>query len=107
MTDILGSMFGTEKVIVVCGESRSVTGEFRSLSKIEMPEEQTELLKRLKLMGKKVIAVMCFGRPVAMEEAEPYCDAILYAWHSGTMAGTAVADMTRPLRELKGFHKCF
>ena len=58
-----------------------------------MPEEQTELLKRLKLMGKKVIAVMCFGRPVAMEEAEPYCDAILYAWHSGTMAGAAIADV--------------
>ncbi len=32
-------------------------------------------------------------RPVAMQELEPYCDAILYAWHSGTQAGNAIADI--------------
>ena len=43
--------------------------------------------------GKKVIAVLCFGRPVAIEKILPYCDAVLYAWHPGVEAGNAIADV--------------
>lgn len=43
--------------------------------------------------GKKVVAVLCFARPVALKELEPYCDAFLYTSHCGTAAGEVIADI--------------
>lgn len=82
-----------EKVVLVLGESHEVTGEARSLSDISLSEEQKALIKRMKKLGKKVIAVICAGRPLALEDIEEYLDAIVYAWHSGTQTGNAVADI--------------
>ena len=82
-----------DAAVLCLGESQRVTGEANSLACIEVPAEQLNLAKRARRAGKPVVAVMCFGRPVAMEELEPYCDAILYAWHPGTQAGNAVADV--------------
>ncbi len=81
-------------VTVVCiGESRKVTGEANSMAHLEVSERNLELVKRARLYGKPVVAVLCYGRPTALEALEPYCDAILYAWHAGTQAGDAVADI--------------
>ncbi len=80
-------------VVVAIGESRKVTGEANSVAKIEVGARELDLVKRLKMSGKRVVAVLCYGRPVALEELEPYCDAMLYAWHAGTEAGNAVADV--------------
>ena len=33
------------------------------------------------------------GRPLLLEEVRENVDAILYAWHPGTMAGPAIADL--------------
>ncbi len=81
-------------VIVVCiGESRKVTGEANSVAHLEVSARNIELVKRARLYGKPVVAVLAYGRPVALEELAPYCDAILYTWHAGTQAGEAVADI--------------
>ncbi len=82
-----------DAVVVCLGESRKVTGEANSLAHIEISARQIELVKRARMHGKPVVAVLCYGRPVALEELEPYCDAMLYAWHAGTQAGAAVADI--------------
>jgi beta-glucosidase len=44
-------------------------------------------------MGKPVIAVVMAGRPLTIENLEDKVDAILYAWHPGTMAGPACVDL--------------
>ncbi len=81
-------------VTVVCiGESRRVTGEANSVAHLEVGAREIELVKRARMFGKPVVAVLTYGRPVALEELEPYCDAILYAWHAGTEAGGAIADI--------------
>ncbi len=80
-------------IVVAIGESRKVTGEANSMAHIEVSDRHIELLSRAKLYGKPVVAVLTYGRPTALTELEPYCDAILYAWHSGTEAGNAVADV--------------
>ncbi len=80
-------------VILALGESHTVTGEAHSLSMVDMPKEQAELAKKYKEMGKKTVGIMNFGRPIAMEDAEGYFDAILYAWHSGSQTGNAIADI--------------
>ncbi len=78
-----------EAVVVMIGESRMTTGERHSLASVNVPEEQEILIKKLARLGKKVIAVMNFGRVAAAENIEPYCDAMLYCWHAGS--GTAKA----------------
>ena len=80
-------------VILAIGESHDVTGEARSLADIDMKKEHIELAKKYKAMGKKVVGVLVYGRPRAIENGEEYFDAILYAWHSGSQTGNAVADI--------------
>ncbi|MGM9635406.1 MAG: glycoside hydrolase family 3 N-terminal domain-containing protein [Candidatus Avispirillum sp.] len=83
----------SDAAVLCIGESRHVTGEAASLAKLEIPDSDILLAKKAKERGIPVVAVLCFGRPRALEELEPYCDAILYAWHGGTAAGGAVADI--------------
>ena len=82
-----------DAVILVLGESNAVTGEARSLSNIEMSDAQKEYVKSAHRLGKPVIGVLCYGRPVALESIEPYFDAIIYSWHCGSETGNAVADI--------------
>lgn len=91
--DILPDLRNTDTVIVALGESAKVTGEANSLADISFPLEQLEFVKKIKRLNKKVIGILCFARPIALQEAEPYFDAILYAWHSGTMAAHSIADI--------------
>ncbi len=80
----------SDAVIVLLGESYKMTGEANSLCNIDLPREQLEYVKKLHRFGKPVIGVLCFGRPIGLEEAEPYFDAIIYAWHSGTRSAQSI-----------------
>ena len=81
------------KVVLVLGEPWSWTGEAASRTSINLPKEQTELLKSLKKQGKTVALVLLNGRPLDLSEESEYADAILEAWYPGTMGGYAVADV--------------
>ena len=87
------SMIYGDVAVVAIGESWAVTGENKAVSNISIPADQIELLKRVKMFGKKVVAVLFCGRPIAMEGIAEYCDAIIYAWHAGSRAAHAVADI--------------
>lgn len=80
-------------VILALGESHEVTGEARSLSDISLAEEQKILIKKMKKLGKRVVAVISAGRPLALEDVEDYIDALVYVWHGGTQTGNAAADI--------------
>ena len=80
-------------VVLALGESEHLTGEAHSIANIDLPAEQLAFAKQMKMMGKPVVGVMCFARPIALGEAEMYFDAILYAWHGGTCAADAIADI--------------
>ncbi len=79
--------------LVFLGESAAATGEQRSLASVDIPRDQVELVKKLHATGQKVVAVLCFARATAVQEIEPYCEAILYAWHSGTGMAQAIANL--------------
>ncbi|MDD7986012.1 glycoside hydrolase family 3 N-terminal domain-containing protein [Lentisphaera marina] len=82
-----------EKVVIIIGEQACMSGEAHSRSEPGIPSAQLELLKALKESGNEVIAILLSGRPLILTEAELYCDAILLAWHGGTYAGDAIAEI--------------
>ncbi len=83
----------TDTVIVVLGESDKITGEANSIAKIELSEHQKFIIKSAKKSGKKVVGVLAFGRPRALEDVIDDFDAILYVWHGGSQIGNATADI--------------
>lgn len=83
----------TDTIIVVLGESDKITGEANSISKIELTEHQEFIIKSAKKSGKKVVGVLAFGRPRALENVIDDFDAILYVWHGGSQIGNAVAEV--------------
>lgn len=82
-----------EVSVIAIGESWHMTGEGKTLSNIDIPDSQVELAKREKDAGKKVVVVIFSGRPFAITKLLPYCDAVLWGWHGGTMTGLSAAEI--------------
>ena len=80
-------------IVLALGEGNLVTGEAKSLARIEITEDQVRLAKEAHDSGKKVVGVIFAGRPLALSPIEPYLDAILYAWHCGTESAHAACDI--------------
>ena len=89
----LKNAYNADVVVLALGESWTATGESRAVSDIAIPAEQRALIKKIKAAGTPVVGVLFCGRPVAMQELSEELDAILYAWHAGTCAPEAVADL--------------
>jgi len=83
----------SDAVLFFGGEEWILSGEGQSRGEIDMPGAQTELLEALAATGKPVILVIMAGRPLAIGRELEITDAVLYAWHGGTMAGPAIADL--------------
>jgi beta-glucosidase len=62
-------------------------------TQIELPAQQTELLKALQATGKPVIFVNCSGGAVAFPWEAENLPAILQAWYPGEAGGTALAGI--------------
>lgn len=83
----------SDAILFFGGEEWILSGEGQSRGEIDMPGAQTELLEALAATGKPVILVVMAGRPLAIGRELDLSDAVLYAWHAGTMAGPAITDL--------------
>jgi beta-glucosidase len=83
----------SDVVIAVLGEYADQSGEAASRASLELPGPQVALLQEIHAAGKPIILVLMAGRPITLEGVEPLADAILMAWHPGTMGGPAIADV--------------
>ena len=79
--------------ILFLGEESILSGEAHSRADISLPGTQAELVRRVREAGKPVVAVIFAGRPLTLTNIVDQVDAILYAWHPGTMGGSAIADL--------------
>lgn len=79
--------------VLFLGEEAILSGEAHCRADISLPGAQAELVSRIRMTGKPVIAVILAGRPLALANIVDQVDAILYAWHPGTMSGPAIADL--------------
>ncbi|WP_026473375.1 beta-glucosidase BglX [Alkaliflexus imshenetskii] len=80
-------------VIVFVGEESILSGEAHSLADISLQGAQTDLIREIKKAKKPLVTVFMAGRPLTIGEEVDLSDAVLYAWHPGTMGGPAIADM--------------
>ncbi|ABX06099.1 MAG TPA: beta-glucosidase BglX [Herpetosiphon sp.] len=80
-------------VIAFLGEDAGLSGEAHSRAFIDLPGAQLALVDALVATGKPVVAVVMAGRSLVLGELQDKVQAILYAWHPGTMAGPALADL--------------
>jgi beta-glucosidase len=58
-----------------------------------LPGAQQELLDRLAATETPLVVVVMAGRPLTIQRALEQASAVVYAWHPGTEAGPALADV--------------
>jgi beta-glucosidase len=91
--EAIGAAQSADAVVAFLGEESILSGETHSRADIGLPGNQAELLAALRSAGKPVIAVIMAGRPLTLANVLDHVDALLFAWHPGTMGGPAVADV--------------
>lgn len=92
-SDAIAAAKKSQAILFFAGEESILSGEANSRGIIDLPGIQSELILELKKTGKPLILVIMAGRPLAIEQELGMADAVLYAWHPGTMAGPAIADL--------------
>lgn len=80
-------------IVAALGESAEMTGEASSVTSLEIPKVQRELLNALLKTGKPVVLVLFTGRPLAIKWEQENVPAILNVWFGGSEAGYAIADV--------------
>ena len=80
-------------VLFFGGEEAILSGEAHSRADLRLPGAQQELLAELDAAGKPVVLVLLAGRPITLAEILDHVDAVLVAWHNGTMGGPAIVDL--------------
>lgn len=89
-------------VVLLClGLSPSIEGEagdaFNADAggdklRLELPEPQEELIRRIVATGKPVVVLMIAGSAVISPAVEEQADAMLHCWYPGPEGGTAIVE---------------
>jgi len=82
-----------DAVLLIVGERASLSGEASSRAIIDLPGAQAALVEAVAAVGKPTVLMVQAGRPLTIGRQAEQADAVLYAWHTGTMAGPAVVDL--------------
>ena len=91
--DVVAAARRADVVLAFLGEEAILSGEAHCLADLNLIGSQSALLTALKSAGKPVVATVMAGRPLTIERDLPNCDALLYAFHPGTMGGPALANL--------------
>jgi beta-glucosidase len=91
--DAVNTASRSDAVVLFLGEEAILSGEAHSRADISLPGAQAELVRRIRESGRPVVAVIMAGRPLTLGNIIDEVDAILYAWHPGTMGGPAIAEL--------------
>lgn len=91
--DALKAAEESDLAVLFLGEEAILSGEAHSRSNIDLPGCQQQLIDAIAATGTPIILVVLAGRPLTLQGVVDKVDAILYAWHPGTMGGPAVAEL--------------
>jgi beta-glucosidase len=79
--------------ILILGEESILSGEAHCRADIGLPGCQQQLIDAISQTDTPIVLVIMAGRPLTIETVLPKVDAVLFAWHPGTMGGPAIADL--------------
>ncbi len=83
----------SDAVVLFLGEEQALSGEARSRAFLDLPGAQEKLVAEVAKANKPMIAVIMAGRPLTFQNVARRVEAVMYAWHPGTMGGPAIADL--------------
>ena len=80
-------------ILFFCGEEAILSGEARCRADLNLPGAQIEMMDALVATGKPVVMIVMAGRPLTIGKQMEQADAVLYAFHGGTMAGPGLRNV--------------
>ncbi len=84
---------GADTVILALGEVAFQSGEARSQVDIGLKGVQEDLLREVMAVNQNLVLVLMNGRPLTLPEEALAARAIVEAWHLGSQAGHAIAEV--------------
>jgi len=91
--EVVEAAESADVALLFLGEEAVLSGEAHCRTDISLPGAQEALIRAVRETGTPVVLVVMAGRPLALEAVLDQVDALLFAWHPGTMAGPALADL--------------
>jgi beta-glucosidase len=82
-----------DAVVIAVGETAEMSGEAASLTSLDLPGRQLELIQAIHATGKPYVIVLMNGRPLTINWLAENSPAILETWFAGTEAGDAISDV--------------
>lgn len=79
--------------LLFLGEPAAYTGEAHNRAYLTLPGAQAALYEAVRATGTPVVVVLLSGRPLEIGDLLRSADAVLMAWHPGTMGGPGIADV--------------
>ena len=92
----------SDVALLFVGEEAILSGEAHSRAYLDLPGAQKELVEAVAATGKPLVLVVLAGRPLTIPDVFGKAQAVLYAWHPGTMTGPALADLLFGLESPSG-----
>jgi len=82
----------SDVIVLALGEAFGMSGEAASMSKLELPAQQIQLIKELQQLKKPIVLLLFNGRPLVLNSVADNVDAILECWFPGTQGGSAIVN---------------
>lgn len=93
LNEAVSTAIKSDVVVIALGEDCFQTGEGRSQTDISLKGFQQKLLEEIYKVNKNVVVVLMNGRPLEINWMAENVPSILEAWHLGSEAGNAIADV--------------
>ena len=93
ISEAVAAAESSDVAVLVLGGGQRTCGENKSRTSLELPGFQNDLLEAVIATGKPVVVVLINGRPLSVNYADAYADAIIEAWYPGAYGGQAVAEV--------------
>jgi beta-glucosidase len=91
--EALAAARDADVVVVAAGEMAYQSGEGRSQVDVGLKGVQDELLQAVREVNDEVVVVLMNGRPLVLGWMAENVPSIVEAWHLGSQAGHAIADV--------------
>ena len=91
--EMLIAAASADVVILAVGESNFRNGEANCVASLDLPPGQDALIEAVHGLGKPMVLVVLAGRPVNIARPATLAEAVLYAWHPGSLGATAIAEV--------------